>query len=269
MPTKTPIDHSPLDPNDRRPESSNEAPEFPSGKGSGSASASGGRPITASEIICTTVYQFPELSDAAKDKARTWYRELGPHDDWWDAVYEDFERVCEILGIRLKTTPVRLMGGGTRGKPCIWFSGFWSQGDGAYFEGYVSDWPKFLATLGKEDWAFWAHECNWTASSTHSYGNNMSINSELEAPENPHDEEEDPLRFHAWNIAYLPPSEADLAALESEIEDEFNRLASGLYNDLEMEHDYLTDDEQVVDWILSNLDDEKLIVEEVEEFFAD
>ena len=90
------------------------------------------------EIICTTVYRFPELSEAAKEKARTWYRELGPHDDWWDAVYEDFERVCEILGIRLKTTPVRLMGGGTRAKPCIWFSGFWSQGDGACFEGYWS-----------------------------------------------------------------------------------------------------------------------------------
>ena len=61
------------------------------------------------ELICTTVYQFPELSDAAKEKARSWYRELGPHDDWWDAVYEDFERVCKILGIRPKTTPVRLM----------------------------------------------------------------------------------------------------------------------------------------------------------------
>ncbi len=90
------------------------------------------------EVICTTVYQFPELSEAAKEKARSWYREIGPHYDWWDAVYEDFERVCEILGIRLKTTPVRLMGGGTRAKPCIWFSGFWSQGDGACFEGYWS-----------------------------------------------------------------------------------------------------------------------------------
>ena len=85
------------------------------------------------DIICTTVYQFPELSDTAKEKARSCYRELGPHDDWWDAVYEDFERVCEILGIRLKTTPVRLMGGGTRQKPSIWFSGFWSQGDGASY----------------------------------------------------------------------------------------------------------------------------------------
>jgi len=52
------------------------------------------------DVICTTVYQFPELSDAAKDKARSWYRELGPHDDWWDAVYDDFERVCEIRNPR-------------------------------------------------------------------------------------------------------------------------------------------------------------------------
>ena len=89
------------------------------------------------ELICTTVYQFPELSDPAKDKARAWYRELGPHDDWWDAVYEDFERVCEILGIRLKTRAVRLMGGGTRQIPCVWFSGFCSQGDGASYEGYL------------------------------------------------------------------------------------------------------------------------------------
>ena len=90
------------------------------------------------EVICTTVYRIDELSDAAKSKAKTWYRELEPHDDWWDAVYDDFERACDILGVSLKTKPVRLLGGGTRQKPCIWFSGFWSQGDGASFEAFVS-----------------------------------------------------------------------------------------------------------------------------------
>ena len=33
---------------------------------------------------------------------------------------------------------MRLVGGGTRAKPCIFFSGFWSQGDGACFEGHYS-----------------------------------------------------------------------------------------------------------------------------------
>ena len=55
--------------------------------------------------------------------------------DWFDAVYDDFQRVVEILGITLKTRPVRLLGGGLRHDPCIWFTGFWSQGDGACWEG--------------------------------------------------------------------------------------------------------------------------------------
>ena len=88
------------------------------------------------EIIETTVYQLHELSDAAKDKARGWYREIGIDFDWYDAVYDDFERICAILGVNFATRTVRLFGGGVRPKPCIWFSGFWSQGDGACFEGH-------------------------------------------------------------------------------------------------------------------------------------
>lgn len=70
------------------------------------------------EIIETTVYRLGELSDAAKDKARAWYREGGLDYDWYDAVYEDFQRIAEILGLNLKTRTIRLMGGGTRQDPC-------------------------------------------------------------------------------------------------------------------------------------------------------
>ena len=90
------------------------------------------------EIIETTVYSLDELSDASKEKARDWYREGGFDYDWFEFVYDDFERVCAILGIRLDTRTVRLYGGGTRQKSCIWFSGFWSQSDGACFEGRYS-----------------------------------------------------------------------------------------------------------------------------------
>lgn len=85
-------------------------------------------------IIETTVYEFHELADDAKEKARAWFRESVGDWDWYDSVYDDFEEICRILGIELKTCTVRLMGGGTRQKPCIWFSGFYSQGDGACFE---------------------------------------------------------------------------------------------------------------------------------------
>ena len=220
----------------------------------------------------TTALEDPRwlaLSRERQSKLLEEYRNVNVEYDWWDSLIEDFAEQLTEVGITADTHEVKLMNGKTRWDPNIYFSGFWSQGDGAYFEGHVSDWPKFLTVLGKESWAGWAEECNWTASSVTSRGNNMRVNSELGVPENPHDEEEDPLRFHAWNIVNLPPTEADLAALETEIESKFEELASKLYNDLEAEYDYQTDDEQVVDWVLNSLDDEELVGEEAEEFSAD
>lgn len=86
-------------------------------------------------VIETTVYTFSELPDDAKPAARNWFRETVGEFDWYGFIYDDFEAVCRVLGIELATRPVRLWGGGSRGRPCIWFSGFGSQGDGACFEG--------------------------------------------------------------------------------------------------------------------------------------
>jgi len=90
------------------------------------------------EVIETTVYTFEELDDHARERARDWYRQASAQDDWHEFVFDDFERICELLGVVLAARPVRLHGGGTRQKPCIWFSGFASQGDGACFEGSYS-----------------------------------------------------------------------------------------------------------------------------------
>ena len=87
-------------------------------------------------IIETAVYTIDELSDTAKENARSWYRDRGLYDDWYDFVYEDFGAICRILGVTLATSPVLLYGGGTRDKPHVNFSGFWSPGDGASFEGW-------------------------------------------------------------------------------------------------------------------------------------
>ena len=92
-------------------------------------------------IVEIPVYDFTELSDAARDKARAWFRETIDY-GWWDSVYDDFGEICAILGVTLATTTVGLMGGGTRQKPCIGFSGFWSQGDGACFEGRYACAPR-------------------------------------------------------------------------------------------------------------------------------
>ena len=200
------------------------------------------------EVICTTVYQFPELSDPAKDKARAWYRERGPHDDWWDAVYEDFERVCEILGIRLKTRAVRLMGGGTRAKPCIWFSGFCCQGDGASYEGYlcharasakrIRDYAPQDATLhGIADRLQAVQRRNFyqlTAEATHRgrYYHEHCMIIEV-ARDSPTGQE--------------PTSDSEDIVTEA-----LRDLARWLYRQLEAEHDHLTSDDAVEDGIIAN-----------------
>ena len=89
-------------------------------------------------IIETAVYTIDELSGAAKEAARRWYRQHGLHDEWYDFVYEDFETICRILGIALRTSPVKLVGGGTRDKTHVFFRLSWSQGDGASFEGSLA-----------------------------------------------------------------------------------------------------------------------------------
>lgn len=86
--------------------------------------------------LLKTVYSFDELSDSAKDRARNWWRSSECED--FEPDYEDFERMANLLGIKIDQRPVKLMGGGTRYVPKIYWSGFSSQGDGASFEGRYS-----------------------------------------------------------------------------------------------------------------------------------
>ncbi len=86
------------------------------------------------EVIQTIVYTYDELSGPAQDAAKDWYRQLGPHDGWWQAVYDDFAIICDSIDIHLKT---RIRNASTQRQfcePCVWFTGFWNQGDGASFE---------------------------------------------------------------------------------------------------------------------------------------
>lgn len=93
------------------------------------------------------VYQFDELSDRAKEKAREWYRSASADDSYWsENVIEDAATVCERMGFDVRQRSVKLMGGGTRMEPAIYFSGFWSQGDGACFEASWS--PSSIMSIG-------------------------------------------------------------------------------------------------------------------------
>ncbi len=104
--------------------------------------------------MTTTVYQFDELSDRAKEKARDWWRECENQDFDTSFMYDDFGQVAKILGVTFDTRPVKLMGGGTRYEPKIWWSGFSSQGDGACFEGsyeYAKGCAKEIRSYAPQD----------------------------------------------------------------------------------------------------------------------
>lgn len=86
--------------------------------------------------IEVNLYKFNELYDTAKEKAREWYKS-GLEVDF-DHVIDDFETIGGMLGIEFGFTTVPLLAGGFRHKPKIFFTGFYSQGDGACFEGTYS-----------------------------------------------------------------------------------------------------------------------------------
>jgi len=86
------------------------------------------------ETTTRTLYTFDELSEQAQEKARDWYRNASADDSFWsECVIDDAKQAAALLGIDIDRA---------------YFSGFWSQGDGACFEGrykYRKDWKKALA----------------------------------------------------------------------------------------------------------------------------
>lgn len=70
-----------------------------------------------------TVYTFDELSADAQQNALEELSDINVGYEWWDSDYDDFKTIADIIGINIKN---------------IYFSGFYSQGDGACFEGEYS-----------------------------------------------------------------------------------------------------------------------------------
>jgi hypothetical protein len=204
--------------------------------------------IPMPEIIETNVYRLAELSDAAKDKARAWYRQVGFDHDWYEFVYEDFERVCNILGVDLKTVPVRLYDGGTRQKPCIWFSGFWNQGDGACFEGHYSHTKGAPRTI--RDHAPKDGELHRIADALQTIQRRNFY--QLHAAITHRDR-----YYHEYCMAISverdSPTCQDMSAeAENVVIDALRDLARWLYRQLEREYDDLTSDEAVDEAIAAN-----------------
>lgn len=164
------------------------------------------------------------------------------HDDWYEFVYESFRERMEKQGITVDE---------------IMFSGFWSQGDGATFNGCINplrflrkhfpkDYPMLrkVVGLGGRVHLAWKHSGHYY----HEYSN--SFNLDVEGFEylivKPTD-------FHEQVVASLDNKlQEELDTFEDDAVPLIRGYMKQLYRELQKEYDYLTSDEVVSETIIAN-----------------
>ena len=196
---------------------------------------------------CKMVYTYDELDDAAKQKAREWWTQYVFEDSCdWEFVYEDAVRMAELMGIEISSSPVRLVGGGSRQKPDIWFSGFSSQGDGACFEGSYrykkgavdalksecNDEDLIRIAYGLQE-VQRKHFYKLYATCTHRGHYNHSGCMDVE-------------------VEHCDDQYRDIGEAEEEIRDLLRDFANWIYDQLEREYDYQCSDDCVAENIVAN-----------------
>lgn len=177
------------------------------------------------------------------------YRDINTDHDWWDGVYDCFTADMDTIGVTVEQ---------------MYFRGFWSQGDGACFEGYVHDWAKFLPSVDPaydnlvliEHSKFFEFSCQHSGFYYHEHSVQYDV--VLPLPESADDMDFadrycpyplDDLRTLAW-LAVL--NRYSSTTLENHLRDAFTGHMQTLYADLETEYDYLTSDEAVWEAIVAN-----------------
>lgn len=154
--------------------------------------------------------------------------------DWWDSVEEMFKEDMAKIGIRADH---------------VYFSGFGSRGDGAWFTGAVVHWGKVLHAMGvttnpvmveflKDNaTAYWMH-----------HGRSVQFDIYVPEPDEAWSGYTDPLRAAAW----VALATYDYQSLEDDLMKFCRGKMRDLYQALEREYDYLTSDEAVWDFIVAN-----------------
>jgi hypothetical protein len=165
------------------------------------------------------------------------------HNNWWDCVESDFIEDMKQVGIQVDKT---------------YFSGFWSQGDGACFVGsldnaltylnhhHVDQFPMLrkLIEMGGSVWATSEHRGRYYHSSS------VSINAECDPfwqCANPKSELQEAV-IQRWDDMV----DKEIVDFEAALAEQWRTYMNDLYTKLEEEHDYLTSDDAVWDTLDAN-----------------
>ena len=182
-----------------------------------------------------------EISDSLIEKYRHWNVE---HVEWWQCTYEDFKQQMGEQGIYVSD---------------MYFSGFWSQGDGACFEGFIEDMKQYLEKNFKpDDYPMIRKLLDGGGSvkfsvkhSGHYYHENCTqfyieadrLEHVLDAPSD----------FHVAVLEnYDQLLDGEIVDFEKESVEIFKNFMRKFYRDLEQEYDHLTSDEAVREAIEAN-----------------
>lgn len=196
--------------------------------------------------------KFEELDDRAKDKVREL---MEPHDTWWEFIDEEAKEDGKALGFDIST---------------IYWSGFWSQGDGASWKGVINL-TKWLAAHVQENKKYAIlcalTECNYVeipypsvyAAGQYCHEYTMGITEE------PYIAFEDLTQTGVIESSHFPllngvpasgllqqVTEEDMRDLAAALLESARDYARGIYEQLEAEYEYLTSDECIAEQCEAN-----------------
>lgn len=187
--------------------------------------------------IKKSIFTFSELSEHSKEKARDWYRQDLPVD--YDFVFEDAANVADILGLDIRQARKTTMAGIIHYVPAVYFSGFWSQGDGACFEGrysYKKGWKKTLKAFYNDAELLRIGQALQDLQKSHFYRLSADI-------------KHSGRYYHEYSMtvdcAHFDNPYLDTSSIESEFKDIFADFAKWIYKNLEAEYEHASSNDAV------------------------
>ena len=186
--------------------------------------------------ITINVYSVSELPEDTKQKVLDKFRDINVDYEWWDCIYYDFKEQAIKEGFDIDR---------------MYFSGFWSQGDGAMFEySNLNDklLEDFISTLDLSEM-----RKNWIRNNIYISGNGKHRGHYYHENSCDHNIywEIDNGDLH-WSTNFYQWLESFSSDFEDFVIDRYKDLCYSLYNSLEAEYEYLKSDQMVQETIEAN-----------------